>query len=79
MTPSFGDRLRQLRGGAGLSQERLAALSGLSSASVYALEGGRASPTFGTVLSLSKALGTGLAAFDGCTPPPRYRAKVCIG
>jgi transcriptional regulator with XRE-family HTH domain len=72
---SFGDRLKAFRSRAQLSPDRLAELSGLSAVAVYSLERGSASPSFETVLKLSRALRGGLDLFDGCQPPPRGRAK----
>jgi predicted ATPase/DNA-binding XRE family transcriptional regulator len=54
----FGDRLRQLREGAGLTQEELASLAGLTAKGISALERGeRKRPYPHTVRSLADALG----------------------
>jgi len=56
----FGERLRQLREGAGLTQEELAAKAGLTAKAVSALERGeRKRPYPHTVRSLADALGLG--------------------
>ena len=56
-TASFGERLRQLREGAGLTQEELASRAGLTAKAVSALERGeRKRPYPHTVRSLSDAL-----------------------
>jgi predicted ATPase/DNA-binding XRE family transcriptional regulator len=55
---SFGERLRRLREGAGLTQEELAARAGLTAKAVSALERGeRRRPYPHTVRSLAEALG----------------------
>src|SRR3712207_166415 len=57
-TASFGERLRQLREGAGLTQEELASRAGLTAKAVSALERGeRKRPYPHTVRSLADALG----------------------
>ena len=57
-TPHFGSRLRQLRQAAGLTQEELAELSGVSVKAISALERGhRQRPYPNTVRALAGALG----------------------
>ena len=53
----FGDELRRLRRGAGLSQETLAARAGLSPEAVSLLERGRRSPRLTTMRLLAEAMG----------------------
>ena len=53
----FGDRLRELRGVAGLTQRQLAARAGTSSAAISNFEAGNNSPTLGTLVRLADALG----------------------
>lgn len=68
----FGGRLRELREGAGLTQEDLAGKSGLTRVGIAQLETGRRKPTWETVLRLAKALGTDCKAF---TQEPKTEAR----
>lgn len=52
----FGRNLYLLRRRCGLSQERLAARSGLCRDTIYKLEGGRRSPSLRSLLILADAL-----------------------
>lgn len=55
---TFGERLREARKGAGLTQTQLERLSGISQSMISALEKGeRPSPSVETVLALERALG----------------------
>jgi transcriptional regulator with XRE-family HTH domain len=63
----FADRLKELRGVAGLSQPELALRSDLSVGGIRQFEQGRREPTFETLVKLAAGLGVSLAAFD---PPP---------
>src|SRR5262245_2806759 len=71
---SFGAQLRALREAAGLTQEELATIAGLSVHAVSALERGqRRRPHFDTIRALSSALdlnGATRAAFIEVTRPP---------
>jgi DNA-binding transcriptional regulator YiaG len=63
---TFGQRLKELREKAGLSQPNLAARCGLSVWTLRGWEQGRRLPNcFGT-LTILRALGVGAEAFDGC-------------
>jgi transcriptional regulator with XRE-family HTH domain len=59
----FGERLRQLRDAAGLTQEGLARRIDMSTATVYKLERREIDPAWSTVVRLAKALGVSVAAF----------------
>lgn len=60
---SFGSRLKALRAKAGLSQEKLAELSGLHRQAIAKLESGTHEPSWGTVRALADALGVKCDAF----------------
>ena len=53
----FGDRVRQLRRGLGMSQEELAARSGLHRTYVGDVERGERNPSLVNIVKLSTALG----------------------
>jgi DNA-binding XRE family transcriptional regulator len=66
---TFADRLRTARDAAGISQYRLAKLSGLSKQAVNLLESGQVpNPSWETVQALARALGVTTEAF--LTDPP---------
>src|SRR5262249_36325089 len=70
----FAGRLRELREGAGLTQQELAERAGLTREGVAQLETGRREPAWRTVVSLCQALGA--KADDFLHPPaPRPEAK----
>ena len=52
----FGDRLRELRAAAGLTQRELAARSGTSCSAISNFEAGNNAPTLGTLVRLADAL-----------------------
>ena len=54
---AFGRRLRELRERHGLTQDRLAKLSGLQSSVIGRLERGRHEPRLSNVLSVARGLG----------------------
>jgi DNA-binding XRE family transcriptional regulator len=54
---AFGDRVRQRRGEAGLSQRQVAEAADLSRASVVNVETGRQGVSLGTLYRLARALG----------------------
>ncbi|OGK95968.1 MAG: hypothetical protein A3E31_18380 [Candidatus Rokubacteria bacterium RIFCSPHIGHO2_12_FULL_73_22] len=58
---AFGRRLRELRRGRALSQERLGARAQLSGKFLGELERGEKSPTLDTMARLARALGVTLA------------------
>jgi transcriptional regulator with XRE-family HTH domain len=64
MVGKFGERLRQLRKGADLTQQQLADAAGLALSAVAKLEQGKGDPTWNTVRVLAKALGVSVAEFD---------------
>jgi transcriptional regulator with XRE-family HTH domain len=68
----FGDKLKTLRLGAGLTQEGLARAAGFTTSVVSKLEQKLVSdPGWQTVRALAKALGVDCRAFDvQDTPPP---------
>jgi transcriptional regulator with XRE-family HTH domain len=72
----FGDRLKELREAAGLTQTQLAERAGLTKATVSRLEQGlRKEPSWQTVLALSRALGVECTAFNE-EPAERPPAKM---
>jgi transcriptional regulator with XRE-family HTH domain len=75
----FGRRLAELRRGAGLTQEELAARAGLSASGVIHLENGHRAPRWDTVRALCQALGVTCQAFEVApadeAPRPRGRPK----
>ena len=54
---AFGVRLRELRDREGLTQDRLAKLSGLQSSIIGRLERGQHEPRLSSVLSVARGLG----------------------
>jgi len=62
LNAAFADVLRQLRERAELSQEALAAKSGLDRTYISLLERGQRQPTLKTLARLAEALNTSLAA-----------------
>lgn len=72
MATHFGQRLAELREGAGLTQYRLAQLAGLSKQAVSKLEKGDNQPNWETVQVLALALGVDCTAFAdrAITLPP---------
>jgi transcriptional regulator with XRE-family HTH domain len=74
--PSFGERLKRLREGAGLSQRELAEKAGMHQFGVAKLEQGLREPSWATVQALAAALGVDCLAFTGTGesgPPPEKR------
>ena len=59
------------RRGAGLSQARLANLSGVGQSDISRIESGRANPTVGTLAAVAHALGCGI----GLVPLQSHRAS----
>jgi transcriptional regulator with XRE-family HTH domain len=60
----FGERLKQLRKNAGLSQAELAERAGMNRFGVAKLEQGAREPSWATVLNLARALGVDCRAFQ---------------
>src|SRR5437763_14555941 len=63
--PTFGERLKELREAAGLSQAQLVARTGRGLATVKAYEADRRSPSLDNAQRLAAALGVPVTAFDG--------------
>jgi transcriptional regulator with XRE-family HTH domain len=61
---TFGQRLRQLRKTAGLTQEGLARKANISLSALCKMELKNVDPSFSTVLRLARALEVSVAAFD---------------
>ena len=74
-TPTFADRLRELREAAGLSQYQLAKDSGVAAQSISKYELGDTEPTYGTLKKLARALGVSLSAFDVVPAPEEPPAE----
>jgi transcriptional regulator with XRE-family HTH domain len=68
MGQTFGERLRQLREGAGLTQPELAGKAGMHRMGVAKLEQGVRQPSWDTVQRLARALGLTCSAFEGTAP-----------
>ena len=66
----FAGRLRELREGAGLTQQQLAEAAGLTREGIAQLETGRRTPVWKSVVMLARALGVTCDAF---TQPPTDR------
>lgn len=58
----FGQRLRRLRRGAGLTLKELAGLAGLATSTISKIENDRMSPTYDVLLKLAGAMGMDLSA-----------------
>ncbi len=61
---SFGERLKELRETAGLTQVELAARAGMHQFGVAKLEQGIREPTWASVQALARALGVSCSAFE---------------
>src|SRR5947207_13836866 len=68
----FAGRLKELREGAGLTQQDLAEKAGLSKDGVSHLEQGRRKPAWETAIALASALGVDCRAFN---EPPSEAAE----
>jgi DNA-binding XRE family transcriptional regulator len=64
---TFGEKLRQLRERADLTQEQLAAASGVNLWTVRGYEQGRREPNWKGAIVLARALGVTVEAFAECT------------
>jgi transcriptional regulator with XRE-family HTH domain len=60
---TFADKLRELRGKAGLSQSQLATASGMSLSAVHDYEQGKREPSLKSAFKLAAALGVDCRAF----------------
>jgi transcriptional regulator with XRE-family HTH domain len=63
---TFAEKLRELRDAKGLSEEKLAELSGLRFGTVHGYGLGRRKPSFAAVVKLAKALSVDCTAFAEC-------------
>lgn len=72
---TFADRLRELRETAGLSQDRLGQLSGISKRDIVGLESGETQPSWAAVQALAHGLGVEVGSFVIKTDPPDRSAK----
>lgn len=63
---TFGDKLKDLRASAGLSQSQLAKAAGIGLPTLKGYEGDARSPSLEIAQRLAVALGTTCQAFDGC-------------
>jgi len=63
---TFAERLRELRDSKGLSEAKLAKLSGLPFGTVHVYGIGRSKPSYSAVLKLAKALEVDCTAFAEC-------------
>jgi transcriptional regulator with XRE-family HTH domain len=75
---TFADRLTAMREAAGISQYRLAQLSGLTKQAISRLERGEGQPSWETVQALARGLGVTCEAFltepeEPPPPPPEPR------
>jgi transcriptional regulator with XRE-family HTH domain len=61
---NFGERLKELRDKAGLSQQELADKAGIHRVAVARIETGERSPAWDTAMKLAAALGVSCAAFE---------------
>jgi transcriptional regulator with XRE-family HTH domain len=71
--PTFAERLRELREGAGLTQAGLAAASGLPLGSIRNYEQGQREPYWQVVFRLAAALKVGPEAFSACVESARKK------
>jgi DNA-binding XRE family transcriptional regulator len=62
---TFGERLKQLRVAAGMTQEELAKKAKIARVTLARLETNVFGPSWQTALMLAKALGVGCEAFEG--------------
>src|SRR5262249_34246806 len=77
---TFAEKLRELRTAAGLSEAKLAKLSGMSFGAVHNYGLGNRRPTFAAVVKSARALGMTSEAFAGSDdlvdePPPAQAEK----
>jgi transcriptional regulator with XRE-family HTH domain len=80
MKKTFGEKLRQLREDAKLTQEELAERAGTSRVTVVRLETGARYPGWDMVRQLCKALGVRCTEFEDCASadqpePPAKKGK----
>jgi transcriptional regulator with XRE-family HTH domain len=78
---TFGEKLRQLRDGAGLTQEELARRAAIGVGAIRDYEQGRKGPSVASLFKLAGALGVSCEEFKDCidagqaaeAPPPKKR------
>jgi transcriptional regulator with XRE-family HTH domain len=73
----FGNRLRELRNNADLTQTQLAERAGIARSFVAKMEAGQHIPSWDTVQAIAKALGVNCMAFqdDGQVEPKKPKPK----
>jgi transcriptional regulator with XRE-family HTH domain len=64
----FNERLKELRGAAGMTQEAVARAAGLSTSTIAKLEHAGVDPSWSTVVLIAKAIGVGVNAFENDAP-----------
>jgi len=62
----FAQKMRELRDGLGLSEAKLAELSGVPFGTIHEYGLGRRMPSFAAVVQIAKALGVECTAFADC-------------
>lgn len=72
---TFGEKLRELRIAAKMTQKELAEASGLAQANVSQYEASEHQPSLAVAQSFAKALGVGLEVFSDTQPPPETSKK----
>ena len=72
---TFGERLKELREAAALSQDGLARQAGLSTSTVAKIERLDIDPSWTTVQALARALGVSTEAFQDEAPAPKRRGN----
>jgi putative transcriptional regulator len=73
--PTFGEKLRQLRAEAGLTQDELSDKAGVSLGAIRNYEQGIREPYWDTAFRMAQALGVSCEAFADCLKPPVKRRK----
>lgn len=68
MVGGFGQKLKEVRARAGLTQEALARAADISLSAITKLESGKVDPTWGTVQRIAKALGVSVEEFKDDEP-----------
>ncbi|MFO0806244.1 MAG: helix-turn-helix transcriptional regulator [Gemmataceae bacterium] len=63
---TFAQKMRELRDAKGISEAKLAELSGLPFGTLHVYAIGRSIPSFPSVVAIARALGVTCEAFSGC-------------
>lgn len=63
---TFAEKLRELRDAKGLSEAKLAEVSGIPFGTIHVYSLGRRKPSFAAVVKIAAALGVTCAAFADC-------------